>query len=100
MKFSVWLAALVLAGVWTARADEKVEKGKELVEAKKCSMCHYTTEVKEKKKPMAVGDKSAEWVVKLLKKEEKLSDGKPHPAAMKLTDEELDAIAAFVKTLK
>lgn len=100
MKIFVWCAALLLTGVWMARADEKVDKGKELVESKKCTVCHYTTEPKEKKKPMAVGEKSAEWVVKLLKKEEKLSDGKPHPGPAKLTDEEAEAIAAFVKTLK
>jgi mono/diheme cytochrome c family protein len=84
--------------------------GQTLFVGQKCNMCHSieaagierTSKSDKMKGPdlSTVGDKhDAAWIVKYLKKEETL-DGEQHGKSFKGTDEELQAIANWLATLK
>lgn len=84
--------------------------GKEVFLAQKCNVCHAvstagieaTTKSEKMKGPDLVGTiqaHGADTMVKYLKKEVDLN-GKKHPKEMKATDEEIQAMIAFLEAQK
>lgn len=105
MKSKLIIAAVGLAVALPASltlADDAA-RGKEIVDKKKCSICH-AVDGKGGKKDVAplngiAKGKTDEWIVKFLAGEEKTSDGKAHSYKGKLTDEEKTAIRDFLKSV-
>lgn len=80
--------------------------GKKIFVDSKCSMCHSveSADITSKKKDAidmsGVGNKNnAEFLAKYLTKKEKLND-KEHKTAFKGTEEDLQALAAWLESLK
>lgn len=100
---SVGLATALSANVW---ADDLVAKGKELVEQKKCSICHSIDGKGGKKefKPMngIAKDKTDEFLTGSLLDPKKTikADTKMPSYKGKLTDDEVKAVIEYIKTLK
>lgn len=102
--FGIIGLGLIVGGIQLASADEggKAEKGKALFEAKKCAMCHAIGGKGGKMGPdlSDVGGKQTQdWLAKFLKDPKGTKPGAKMPA-VKGTDEELDAIAGYLATLK
>ena len=85
--------------------------GKEVFIAQKCDQCHsvasaaiqHTSKVEKLVGPDldGIGDRhDAEWMTKLVKREVEGASGKKHLKPFKGTDEELQAIIAWLATLK
>lgn len=87
-------------------ADQPADDGKQVFIDSKCSMCHTVTSagITSKKSDAtdlsAVGkDKTAEFLLKYLKKEAKLND-KDHKSTFKGSDEDLKKLVDWLLTLK
>jgi mono/diheme cytochrome c family protein len=84
-------------------AADPVAQGKQIVETKKCSLCHAIDGVGGKKDIPALNgilkDKADDAVAKVLAGEEKGPSGKMHPMKVK-TPEEQKAVIEYLKTLK
>ncbi len=79
--------------------------GKTIFEAQKCNMCHTveTANITSKKKDAldlsnAGKELKADFIIKFLKKEEKIDD-KAHKIAFKGTDEELKILSEWIESL-
>ena len=105
----VLLLCFALAAAPSA-AQEEVPAGQTALVDNKCNMCHPVqaagierTSKSDKMKGSdlsTVGDDhDAAWIVEFIKKEVEL-DGEPHKRSYKGTDEDLEAIAAWLATLK
>lgn len=102
--------AFVCAGlVGTAAAqDPKVERGRKLYEANRCSMCHSIGGKGNPKGPLDdVGSRLSEeeirqWLVnpKEMAGKTKATRKPPMPSYAKLSKEDIDALVAFQMTLK
>jgi mono/diheme cytochrome c family protein len=101
------LAVLLFAG--TARAqDAKIEKGKKVFEAQKCVMCHSIEGKGNAKGPLdGAGAKLApaqikEWIVdpKTASERTKAARKPPMKAYPNLPADELDALIAYIQSLK
>ena len=108
LERSMWaagVAAGILASASLARADA-VEDGKKLVEAKKCSICHAVDGKGGRKemKPLngITEGKTDEWLLDAMKDPKKTigPDTKMPSYKDKLTDDEIKAVIAYLKTLK
>lgn len=104
--YLTFIFAIVLLFGFTYSINEGGDDGKKLFVDKKCASCHTveTAGIESKKKDASdlseVGaERSAEFLLKYLKKEAKL-EGKEHKPAFKGTDEELNIIVDWLETLK
>jgi mono/diheme cytochrome c family protein len=103
-RFTVLLAALAVSATIAGAAD-----GKAVFLDKKCNLCHSidSQQIKKTSDKMKGPDlsnaggmvESADWLKKFIKKEVQL-DGEDHKREFKGTDEELDAVAQWLVTLK
>ena len=86
-------------------AEEAAKDGKTIFTEAKCTMCHsvksLTIETKGKAPDLSiVGDKlKADFLMKYLKKEDKLND-KNHPIAFKGNDDDLKTLTGWLESLK
>jgi mono/diheme cytochrome c family protein len=102
------VAILFGAGSALAQDAKKIERGKEVYQEQKCSVCHSIEGKGNKKFPLdGVGSKlSAEdirlWHVDPRAAEKKFNSTAkpPMPNYKKLSDEDLDAIVAYMLSLK
>jgi mono/diheme cytochrome c family protein len=103
------LAVFVGVGPSLAAQDDAVKKGQEVYAAQKCSMCHSIAGKGGKQSPLdGVGkrltaDEIREWIVNPTEMTKKTKSTKkpPMPAKWaKLPKEELDALVAFMQSLK
>ena len=106
MKTKILYLTLGLVGaVATAQADDLVAKGKEIVTAKKCSICH-AVEGKGGKigKPMneLAKDKTDAFLLEAMVDPKKAigPDTKMPSYKGKLTDDEIKACVEYIKSLK
>jgi mono/diheme cytochrome c family protein len=104
-------ALFVLLGVvlvTPASAQDKVEKGKQIYAAQKCSMCHSIAGQGNKNGSLDdVGSKLSDaeirdWLVntKAMYDKSKATRKPAMPAYAKLTADEVDNLIAYLKTLK
>jgi mono/diheme cytochrome c family protein len=93
-------ACLVLGFAATASAD--VEKGKDVYKAQKCQMCHSIDGVGNKKSPLdGVGAKlTEEQIRKWITSPQEMKADVKKKAFDKLAKEDLDALVAYMKSLK
>jgi cytochrome c553 len=99
---ALWVACLIVTRFATA---DPVEDGKKIVEAKKCSICHAIDGKGGKSgKPMngITEGKTDDWLIESLKDPKKAigPDTKMLSYKDKLTDDEMKAVVAYIKTLK
>jgi mono/diheme cytochrome c family protein len=104
MRGSVMLLVLgVAAGLFcatVASADEaSIAKGKQLVEAKKCAVCHKATSKKGKPMNELTKDKTDEYLKGALLDPKKTIDPKTKMPAYKFSDEEAAAVIDYLKSL-
>lgn len=100
------LAAMSIASLAAAQDENAVDE-KKLFTDKKCNVCHSIEAVGIKKKPnqkppdlSTVGsEKTAEFLVKYLKKQETI-EGRKHMGTFKGSDEELEALTKWLGSLK
>lgn len=111
MKGNLLVATILLATfiplilVTQTLATGAAADGKEAFLDAKCSMCHAVSsaDIEAKMKGSSAGrdlkgissERSAEWMMKYLKKEETI-DGKAHKAAFKGSDKEMKAIVDWL----
>ncbi len=95
-------AVLVLGFAATASADATVEKGKDVYKAQKCQMCHSIDGVGNKKQPLdGVGAKlSEEQIRKWIVAPQEMKADVKKKAFDKLAAADLDALVAYMKSLK
>ncbi len=103
MNYKVLALTFGLAGAFTAvqAADDLVAQGKQVVETKKCSICHKP---EGKAKPMneLAGDKSDDFLKGALLDPKKTigADTKMPSYQGKITEAEANAVVAYLKSLK
>ena len=107
MRNRRWSAAAVLATFLLAGAAA-AESGRDSFESRKCSLCHSVpavgieahVKVERMKGPSlpTPEDRSADWLSRYLRKEVE-REGKTHPKAFSGTDEELQALLAWLEGL-
>ena len=112
MKIGVLVAAVVVSAfaVGTASAQDAklIAKGQQVYDAQKCGVCHSIGDKGNKKGPLdGVGSKLTEaeirdWMVKPLEMHKKMkAERKPFMKAYdKLPKDELDAVVAYMMSLK
>ena len=100
------ITIVALYGFAFTIADDNDVDGKKIFIDSKCNMCHTVTiaGIESKKSDAsdlsAVGkDKTAEFLMKYLKKETKLND-KDHKSSFKGSDEDLNKLVEWLLTLK
>lgn len=99
-------AIVALFGVAFSNAQENESEGAKIFVDNKCSMCHsvesagITSKKKDAVDLSVTGqDKTAEFLIKYLKKEEKIDD-KMHKSTFKGSDEELKVLSEWLAGLK
>jgi len=106
---SIIIAITISAGLATAAAaqDAKVSKGEKLYVDQKCSLCHSVGDKGNKKGPLdgvaskMKADEIREWIVDAPGMTAKAkSTRKPLMKAYTLPKEDLDALVAYLVTLK
>jgi len=111
MKRLVLVAAVVaVAAAFSLPAfaqDAKIAQGEKVYTTEKCSMCHAIAGKGNKKFPLdGVGtkltaDQIKEWIVDPVKAAETAkSTGTPKMKAYKLSKDDLDALVAYMQSLK
>ena len=100
MKFKVTILILVLMGFGTSAWAQggSVEKGKALVESKKCALCHKEDSKLGKPMEMLAGDTDARIKGALTDPKKTLGPEVKMPA-FKFTDEELQDVIAYLRSL-
>jgi cytochrome c1 len=108
---SLFLALLMLSFVMVSFAGAADDPGKTIFLANKCNTCHSmksdaiekTSKAKMKKEPpdlSTIGDqKTADWIVKYLKKQEMLDNAK-HVKAWTGKEEDLQTLAKWLESHK
>jgi mono/diheme cytochrome c family protein len=109
-RVGIALGAAALAIVWAAaaQADAKVDRGKAVYAEQKCKMCHAIADEGNKKGPLDdVGNKlkpeeMKAWITtpKEMAEKHKADRKPPMKAYDKLPAEDLDALVAYLGTLK
>ena len=102
-KLTIVAVGLAIALPASLTLADDAAKGKEIVDKKKCSICHAVDGKGGKKENPPLNGiakgKTDEWIVKFLAGEEKTADGKTHSYKAKLTDEEKTAIKDYLKSI-
>lgn len=102
------LAVVVFMGGPTVVQADEPSDGQKLFTAQKCNMCHAVPEVgvtaimksKKMQGPALPSEtRDSDWIVSFLKREIQLND-KDHKKEFKGTDEELQAVAAWLISLE
>jgi len=92
--------AVGLLCAMVVRADEaSVAKGKQLVEAKKCAVCHKASSKKGKPLNEVTKDKTDEYLKGALLTPKETIDPKTKMPAYKFSDEEVKAVIDYLKSL-
>lgn len=98
---------LVAARFASAQSPAQIEPGQKVFAAQKCSICHSVAGLGNKKGPLdGVGaelsaDEIRQWLVKAPEMAAKAkSDRKPAMKAYTLPKDELDALVAYLQSLK
>jgi mono/diheme cytochrome c family protein len=104
---SVAIAAIFMAAAAHAQTAAQTEKGKQVYAAQKCQTCHSVGGVGNKKGPLdEVGtklsaDEIRQWIVSAPEMTAKAkSTRKPVMKAYTLPKEDLDALVAYLQSLK
>jgi mono/diheme cytochrome c family protein len=101
MKSKVMVLFLVLIGIapsaWAQGGS--AEKGKALVESKKCALCHKEGSDKGKPMEMLVGTNSDTFLKDVIKDPKKVLKPDQKMPAFKLTDEQVKDIIAYLKSI-
>ncbi|MGO9579851.1 MAG: c-type cytochrome [Desulfobaccales bacterium] len=101
MKFRVTVCFLVLMG-FTASAwaqGGSVEKGKALVESKKCALCHKPDSPTGKPLEMLVGTNADAFLKEAITNPKKACGPQVKMPEFKLTDEQLKDVIAYLRSL-
>ncbi len=101
MKSRVTVCFLVLMGI-TASAwaqGGSVEKGKALVESKKCALCHKEDSTQGKPMEMLVGTKDDAFLKEAITNPKKACGPQVKMPEFKLTDEELQDVIAYLRSI-
>ena len=101
MKFRVTVCFLVLMG-FTASAwaqGGSVEKGKALVESKKCALCHKEGSTTGKPMEMLVGTNTDAHLKEAITDPKKALGPEVKMPAVKLTDAQLQDVIAYLKSI-
>lgn len=101
MKSKVMVIFLVLFGfVASAWAQGgSVDKGKALVEGKKCALCHKEGSKLGKPMEMLAGGKTDAFLKEAITDPKKAIDPKVKMPEFKLTDEQLQDVIAYLKSV-
>jgi mono/diheme cytochrome c family protein len=105
MKTILIIALITITG-WTARGDgpeSQIEHGKKLVEQKKCSLCHAVDGKGGKLgKPMngIAAGKTDDFLKGVLLDPKKTISADVKMPAYKLSEDEVTAVIAYIKSLK
>jgi cytochrome c2 len=101
MKSKVMVFFLVLIGIagsaWAQGGS--AEKGKALVESKKCALCHKEGSKLGKPLEMVVGTNNDAFLKEAITNPKKAIDPKVKMPEFKLTDAELQDIIAYLKSV-
>ena len=101
MKFRVTVCFLVLMG-FTASAwaqGGSVEKGKALVESKKCALCHKEDSTTGKPMEMLVGTNDDAFLKEAITNPKKACGPEVKMPEFKLTDEQLKDVIAYLRSI-
>ncbi len=102
MKAKVTVIFLVLmaivASAWAQGGS--VEKGKALVESKKCALCHKEGSKQGKPMEMLVGTNSDAFLKDVITNPKKVLKPDQKMPEFKLTDEQVNDIIAYLKSIK
>ena len=105
MKYRVTVLFLLLVGIAASAWAQgtSVEKGKALVESKKCALCHKAPEpgkpVLGKPMEMVAVGKTDAFLKEAITNPKKASDPKVKMPEFKLTDAELQDVIAYLKSV-
>jgi mono/diheme cytochrome c family protein len=102
------VGVVVAIGGPAAAQDAKIERGKALVTAQKCTICHEIEGQGNKKGPLAgvgsklTGDEIRQWLVspKEMAEKAKAQRKPPMKSFANLPKDDIDALVAYVQTLK
>ncbi len=101
MKFKVMVLFLlslgIVASAWAQGGS--VEKGKALVESKKCALCHKEGSKLGKPMEMVAGGKTDAFLKEAITDPKKAIDPKVKMPAFKLTEPELQDVIAYLKSV-
>jgi len=101
MKSKVTVLFLVLIGIAASAWAQggSVEKGKALVESKKCALCHKEGGDLGKPMEMVAGTKTDAFLKEAITNPKKAIDPKVKMPEFKLTDEQLQDVIAYLKSV-
>jgi cytochrome c1 len=100
MKSVVTVLFLLLVGIAaSAWAQGTSEKGKALVESKKCALCHKEGSTTGKPMEMLAGTKTDAFLKEAITDPKKAIDPKVKMPEFKLTDAELLDVIAYLKSV-
>ena len=100
MKFKVTVLFLVMIGIAaSAWAQGTAEKGKALVESKKCEMCHKEDSKLGKPMEMLVGTKDDAFLKEAITNPKKACGPEVKMPEFKLTDAELQDVIAYLRSI-
>jgi cytochrome c553 len=100
MKSIVTVLFLLLIGiVASAWAQGTSEKGKALVESKKCALCHKEDSTTGKPMEMLAGKNTDAFLKEAITNPKKALDPKVKMPEYKLTDAELQDVIAYLKSI-
>ena len=101
MKFKVMVLFLLLLGIVASAWAQggSVEKGKALVESKKCALCHKEGSKLGKPMEMLAGGKTDAFLKEAITNPKKAIDPKVKMPEFKLTDAELQDVIAYLKSI-
>ena len=101
MKSKVMVIFLVLFGLVASAWAQggSVDKGKALVESKKCALCHKEGSKLGKPMEMLAGGKTDAFLKEAITNPKKAIDPKVKMPEFKLTDEQLQDVVAYLKSV-
>ena len=101
MKFRVTVLFLVLIGISASAWAQggSVEKGKALVESKKCALCHKEGSNLGKPLEMIAGTNTDARLKEVITNPKKAIDPKAKMPEFKLTDAELQDVIAYLRSI-
>jgi cytochrome c2 len=107
-SFTVFGAVLLIASVSSAQDAKQVERGAKVYVEQKCSLCHSIAGKGNPKGPLddvgskLTADEIREWIVNPaeMTKKTKAERKPPMKASASLPKEDLDALVAYLTTLK
>ena len=101
MKSKVTVLVLVLIGIAASAWAQggSVEKGKALVESKKCALCHKEDGNQGKPMEMLVGTKDDAFLKEAITNPKKACGPQVKMPEYKLTDEQLQDVIAYLRSI-